>query len=261
MIVPKLPDRPGPIQVTLLIGDEPCEESRYARYLHVRAYHVPKCKRIKLMPCADESLEMDVPYGFYRADLEAFIAENGERIYNEIQELLDDEWPELPESLSYGSKVPFLGEYLPIRVLPGDDDSNGYFGDGAVYLKPGLSSSGIRSAVLDMFGSIAYGILKKRLDHYAQLMDVQYSALKIDDGRRTFGSYNKETHVIFLSRRTLMLSEAGIDSLIIHELAHIKEFNHNEEFLVEILKVMPDYEEVDEATGEAMQRLFTEGWI
>jgi len=260
MIVPKLPDRSGPIQVTLPIGTEP-GDGKSGRYIHVRAYHVPRCKRIKLRHCEDESIELDVPYGFYLEHLEAFMAENGERLYDDIQLGLDEQWDDPPEPLSYDSKIPFLGEYVPIRMLPDDSDSNGYFDDGAVYLKPGLSSGKIRRAVLDIFGNIAYEILKKRLDHYANIMGVSYSVLKINDGRRTFGSYNMETHVIFLSRRALMLSIAAIDSLIIHELAHIKEFGHNEEFLDEILKIMPDYLEVDKAAIDFMGQLFEEGWI
>jgi len=260
MIVPKLPDRLGPIQVTFPIGDEPCD-GKSGRYLHVRAYHVPKCKRIKLRLCEDESIELDVPYGFHLEHLEAFIAENGERIYDDIQLGLDEQRDDPPEPLTCDSKVPFLGEYVPIRILLDDNDSDGYFDDEAVYLKPGLSGGKIRRAVLDIFGNIAYDILKKRIDHYAKIMGVRYSALKIHDGRRTFGSYNQETYVIFLSRRALMLSEVGIDSLIIHELAHIKEFGHNEDFLNEILKIMPDYLEVDEAAHEAIGQLFLKGWI
>jgi len=260
MIVPKLPDRPGPIQVTLPIGEEP-GDGQSGRYIHVRAYHVPRCKRIKLRLCEDESIELDVPYGFHLEHLEAFMAANGEEIYDDIQSDLDEQWEDPPEPLSYDSRIPFLGAYVPIRILPDDSDSNGYFDDGAVYLKPDLSSEGIRRAVLDIFGSIAYGILKERIEHYANIMGVRYSALKIHDGRRTFGTYNMETYVIFLSCRALMLSIAGIDSLIIHELAHAKVFNHSEDFLNEILKVMPDYEAIDEAAGEAVRQLFVEGWI
>jgi len=57
-----------------------------------------------------------------------------------------------------------------------------------------------------------------------------------------------------------MLSEPCIDSLIIHELAHAKEQYHNQDFLGEILKIMPDYFEVDETAHEAVEKLFWEGW-
>lgn len=58
-----------------------------------------------------------------------------------------------------------------------------------------------------------------------------------------------------------MMSKDVIDSLIVHELAHTKVFAHKKEFYDEILKVMPDYKEADEAFLETASMLFEQGWI
>lgn len=258
MITPKIPEF-GPIQISVRLGDEPHTEGSFAPHLHIKAYH-ENVKIINIAPRPDEIIEMQVPHGFYTADMLEFIETSGMKIYSELQKYLDAEQEGLPEPLTYNSTIPFMGEYLPICALA-DDESVACFRDQAVYLKPGLSSDGICESVLKLFGDMAYGLLKPRLDHFAEIMDVQYSSLGIDDGRRTWGSFNIVTHAIFLSRRLLMISKAGIDSIIVHELAHSKVHIHDEMFLNEILKIIPKYEEVDDAFGEAARRLYAEGWI
>ena len=261
MIEPKfsLLDDFGPIQMSYRISDEPYEEGKYAPHLYVKAYHTNR-KKVVITGCVGEHIEMEVPRKFKRADMETFISICGKEILEWLQKHLDDEQKNPPEPLTYESKVPYLGKYVPIHVLP-DNNGAGYIEDDAVYLKSGLSGDGIRNAVLDLFGDMAYKVLKKRLDHYAEIMGVKYSRLEIDDGRRGWGSYNMDTKVIFMSRRLMMVSQDAIDSLIIHELAHVKEFGHNDDFYNEVLKIMPDYDDVDEAFLDAASKLFEQGWI
>ena len=261
MINPKLSayEDFGPIQISARISDEPYEEGKYAPHLHIKAYHTNR-KKVVITGCVGEDIEMEVPRKFKRADMETFISICGKEILEWLRKHLDEERKNLPEPLTYDSKVPYFGKYVPIRVLP-DNNGIGYFENNAVHLQAGLSGDEIRNAVLDLFGDMAYGILKKRLDHYAEIMGVQYGRLEIDDGRRGWGSYNMDTRVIFMSRRLMMVSQATIDSLIIHELAHGKVFEHNEGFHNEVLQVMPDYDDVDEAFLDAASELFEKGWI
>ena len=112
-----------------------------------------------------------------------------------------------------------------------------------------------------LLGENAYGIFKVKLDYYAKAMKIQYSRLAIDDGRRSFGLYNKENGVIFLSRRLLMMSEAVIDFLIVHELAHAEEFYHSEEHDAVMETIMPDFDERDDEFHETCERLIKQGWI
>jgi hypothetical protein len=262
MIKPKIPTlyEYGPIQISVRISDEPYEEGKYAPHLHIKAYHSTR-RKINITPCKNELIEMEVPKKFKRSDLETFVSICGKDILERLRNFLDAERESPPEPLTYNSKVPFLGKYVPIRILPNTSTDNGYFNNGAVCLKAGLSGDEIRDAVLGLLGDMAYGFLKKRLDYYAKIMNVYYSSLEIDDGRRAWGSYNQDTKVIFMSRRILMMSKNVIDSLIVHELAHTKVFAHKKEFYDEILKVMPDYEEADKAFLGAANLLFEQGWI
>ena len=259
MIEPKLPEY-GPIQVSLRVSDEPYQEGKYAPCLHIRAYH-ENVKEVVLTSYMDDKLEMEVPKKFYRADMETFISVCGKEILEMCKKKLDDEWDKPPEPLTYESKIPYFGEYVPIRILPENESVDRRFENGALFLESGLSSDEIRDAVLDLYGDMAYGVFKKKVDYYTKIMDVKFNRLEIDDGRRGFGSFNEETKVIFLSRRLMMFSELIIDSVIVHELAHTKVFEHSEKFHDELLKIMPDYDEVDGAFYENADKLLEQGWI
>jgi len=248
------------LDLSATIDGSPYAEGTFAPHLHMKGIR-SKRKTIRVVPYANEFFELLVPNGFTLADMKQFVAENGREIYDGLQEMLDAEYPQKSAPLTYESKVPYLGGDLPIRILPDGDDSGGYIKDGAVHLSPGLSGDEIREAALRLMGEYAYGIYKDRLDRYAKAMKIKYSRLLIDDGRRSFGSYNQMTGDIFLSRRLLMMSEAVIDFLIVHELAHADEFTHSEEHDAVMEKVMPDYDERDDEFHEMCRRLLEQGWI
>ena len=221
-------DELGPLQVSVRLNGGAYAEGEFVPALHIKAYH-ENVKIINVVTCPDEIIEMQVPRGFTENDLLNFMKINGKQIYNDLQRRLDKERSNPPEPLTYNGKVPYLGEYMPIRVLSNGEMNEG-FREHAVYLKQGLSSDGIRESVLRLYGKMVYSVLKPRLDHFAKIMNLQYSVLEIDDGRRTWGTYNAVTHVIFLTRRLLMMSEAVIDSIIAHELAHSKDLSMTKDF-------------------------------
>jgi len=235
-------------------------EGTFAPHLHMKGIR-SKRKTIRVIPYANEYFELLVPNGFTLADMKQFADENGQEISDGLQKMLDEEYPYEITPLSYESKIPYLGEYLPIRILPDGDESGGYFRDGAVYLKPGLTGEEIREAVLRLLGEMAYGIFKEKLDRFAKAMNLRYNRLAIDDGRRSFGMYNDVSRDIFLSRRLLMMNDAVIDFLIVHELAHAEEFSHGSEHDALMHSIMPNYDECDDAFHETCSRLIKQGWI
>lgn len=249
----------GPIQISVRIGDEPYSEGMFAPHLHIKAYH-EKVKTIDISLRPDEVVEMSVPQGFTKRDMLTFIEQNGEEIYGKLQEALDGESDQSAMPLTHNSTVPFLGKSLPIILL---DDAKELcrLTDHAVYIKCGLSDKEMRTAVLDMLGENAYTYFKSKLDHYAAAMKVSYSCLEIDDGRRTFGSYNDSTKVVFLSRRLLMMDEPVIDFLIVHELAHAVYLPHGEAHDAVMRGILPNFDELDDAFYDNCNKLLEQGWM
>lgn len=88
--------------------------------------------------------------------------------------------------------------------------------------------------------NMAKKILKERLEYFADLMQVDYASVSISNSKTRWGSCDSLRN-IKLNFRLVMLPHKAIDFVLIHELAHIIEFNHSKQFYKIISLVMPSY--------------------
>ena len=80
-----------------------------------------------------------------------------------------------------------------------------------------------------------------RTDYYAKLMDLPKYKVSIRNMRTRYGSNSKSTQSIHYSTVLQHYSVEIIDSVIIHELAHILVPNHSKEFYDVVYKYCPNY--------------------
>lgn len=83
-------------------------------------------------------------------------------------------------------------------------------------------------------------ILKERLEYFANIMQIDYASIKICNSKSRWGSCDSFRN-IQLNFRLILLPHKAIDFVLIHELAHIIEFNHSKEFYKVIQTIMPSY--------------------
>ena len=82
--------------------------------------------------------------------------------------------------------------------------------------------------------------LPKRVAHFAALIGVEYGRITIRKQRTRWGSCSSKGNLNF--NCLLMLAPEGvIDSVVIHELCHLKEMNHSKAFYELVLKHCPFY--------------------
>lgn len=82
--------------------------------------------------------------------------------------------------------------------------------------------------------------IPKRVAHFAKIMDVRPTGIKITSAKTRFGSCNSKNSLCF-SWRLMLFPPAAIDYVVVHELAHIKEKNHSPAFYAVVAAVLPDY--------------------
>ena len=85
-------------------------------------------------------------------------------------------------------------------------------------------------------------LLPDRVAHYAAIMGVTPTSVKITSARTHFGSCSGKNGICF-SLYLMQYPEEAIDYVVVHELAHIRHHDHSLAFYAEVAKVLPDYKE------------------
>jgi predicted metal-dependent hydrolase len=85
-------------------------------------------------------------------------------------------------------------------------------------------------------------IINERIKMLSTLMNVKYTKIKIKDNSTRWGSCSSKGNLNF-SLYLVAFPINVIDYVIIHELAHLKEFNHSKKFWEIVMNMDHDYKE------------------
>lgn len=86
----------------------------------------------------------------------------------------------------------------------------------------------------------ALKIIPDRVAYYAPQIGVHYGRITIRNQKSRWGSCSAKGNLNFNCLLMLTPPEV-VDSVVVHELCHLKEMNHSKRFYEEVLKVFPDY--------------------
>ncbi len=98
-----------------------------------------------------------------------------------------------------------------------------------------------------------------RVREYATRLGINYGGITIRNQRTRWGSCSSQGGLNFNCLLMLMPPDV-MDSVIVHELCHLKEPNHSERFYAEVLRVFPDYRKCEKwlkENGPALMRRMT----
>lgn len=84
--------------------------------------------------------------------------------------------------------------------------------------------------------------IPKRVEFYAEKIGVTYNKITIKCQQTRWGSCSSKGNLNFNCLLVLLPAEI-IDSIVVHELCHIKQMNHSARFYSEIDKVFPNYKQ------------------
>lgn len=100
---------------------------------------------------------------------------------------------------------------------------------------PRITEEGIR-----LLSERAREIIPPRVAYYASLVGAEYNRVTIRHQRTKWGSCSGKKNLNFNCLLLLAPTEV-MDSVIVHELCHLKHMNHSKAFYNEVLRVCPDY--------------------
>lgn len=96
--------------------------------------------------------------------------------------------------------------------------------------------------------------IPKRAEYYSRLLGVEYKSITIRCQKTKWGSCSSKGNLNFNCLLMLAPKEV-IDSVIVHELCHLKHMNHSKSFYNEVLSVFPEYKKYNswlKANGPAI---------
>ncbi len=148
-----------------------------------------------------------------------------------------------------GAVLPYLG--VPMRVVldPGQSAAGALreTGDGGSAARqlhiglPGTAQPGqIRDAVQAWLMRSARLHFTERLDHFAPLLQVRWTRLRLSSAQTRWGSARADGSIC-LNWRLLHYPPAVIDYVVAHELAHLRVMDHSPRFWDTVRTVVPDY--------------------
>ncbi len=143
-----------------------------------------------------------------------------------------------------GEKIAFRGESLTLRILHALKNLPPQLnGDELVLHRVKIADvSGIEKAVLHWYRQQAEQVFQECVAHFAPLMQVNPSELRLTSARTRWGSCTSRG-VVRLNWRLVKMPLPLIDYVVVHELAHLRQMNHSAAFWQVVAEVCPDYTE------------------
>jgi len=86
-------------------------------------------------------------------------------------------------------------------------------------------------------------LILARVGYYGERLGLKYGKICVRDQKTRWGSCSKKGNLNF-NYHLIFLEKREADYIIVHELCHLREFNHSEKFWGLVGKVMPDYLEI-----------------
>lgn len=145
---------------------------------------------------------------------------------------------EINSSLFDLKSVLFLGQNY--EVVKSDFVKKINFVDGSCFVPARIINKGtLKNNLIKTYKEIGLNILTERVEYFATLMQLDFGQIKLSNSKRNWGSCDLHSNLTF-NFRLIMLPHDIIDYVVVHELAHILEFNHSKNFWKIVQSVLPD---------------------
>jgi predicted metal-dependent hydrolase len=149
-----------------------------------------------------------------------------------------------------GGELPYLGKRIVIGVggdsrqasLSGDADAP-QDGDTLWLALPSSADQGrIRDSAQAWLQQRAGAWFGARLAHFLQVSGLKIQRWRLSSAATRWGSCTSDGNIM-LNWRLIHFAPAIIDYVIAHELAHLREMNHSQDFWREVGQILPDFED------------------
>jgi predicted metal-dependent hydrolase len=83
-------------------------------------------------------------------------------------------------------------------------------------------------------------LIQERVDYYNKILNFSFKKIAIKNNKSRWGSCSRKGNLNF-NFKLIFLSLEVVDYVVVHELAHLGEFNHSKKFWRLVASALPDY--------------------
>lgn len=192
-----------------------------------------------------QGLSVRAPNWVPEAEVQRFLGLKADWVVSKLQALRPApdarfiEWQE-------GATLQVMGRPVVLSIDPGhrfDGAGAGLQGDTlCVALPRDCGPERLKDTVQAWLREQARILFTQRLDHFAPVVGVQWTRLRLSSAMTRWGSAHADG-VIHLNWRLIHLSPDLVDYVVVHELCHLREMNHSPAFWRLVEAVLPDQAE------------------
>lgn len=91
--------------------------------------------------------------------------------------------------------------------------------------------------------AVALDLIKKKIAYFNGLYQFPFNGITVRNQKTRWGSCSRRGNLSF-NYKIIMMSEKIADYIIVHELCHLKEFNHSEKFWNLVQRAIPNHKEI-----------------
>ncbi len=129
---------------------------------------------------------------------------------------------------------------LEVRISAGRAGMVGIDGEKLILFAQNGEGAEVQKILEEWYVRQAKVVIPKRVCFWAGQMQESYHKITIKNQKRRWGSCSSARNLNF-NWRLVMMPEAVLDYVVVHELCHLRQMNHSEKFWKEVEKVLPDY--------------------
>ncbi len=210
------------------------------RHIHlgdrIVAYELATSRRRLSMAIDERGLRVAAPRGLGLGDIEAFLREHGEWVLRKLDEFVGRRSQRLL-AVRDGTRLPVLGEPVPVRVRPGGN--RGVWDEGGLVLfaRPDADLDTLARRALQKRAAAHF---TERARLFAERLGHPLPPVALSSARTRWGSCSRRTGLRF-NWRLIHLPADIVDYVVAHEIAHLAEMNHSPRFWSQVERLFPDW--------------------
>ena len=190
----------------------------------------------------DGSLVAAAPAGVSRRRLEASLRAKLPWVRRKLAEFERLGPPPQPKRFVDGELLPYLGCDRRLTLVTGAAEPVRLAGD-RLELDAGLDG-GARAAVITWYTERARTVVDAAVERWAPLVGAAPAAVVVRDlGRRRWGVCDHRTATVTFHWQLVTQPPELVDYVVVHELAHLHEPNHQAAFWARVAAVLPDWKD------------------